>query len=201
MYGGMDRSLVPELKASDEKLIADTTAHYGSRRKASSAFVNNGFIYYQQDDLEKAMRRFNQAWLIDPENPEAYWGFASVLQDRGKNCDAKGMMEKALTLNPPIFQGFYPDAARVLTLCAITDKSLSAEEKDRLLLRSESLYRDGEKTEPNKPYLYASWATAYYLRGQYADAWAMVKKCRGLGGQLPNEFLSSLRAQMKEPAE
>ncbi len=28
------------MKAADEKLIADTTAHYGSREKASQAFVD-----------------------------------------------------------------------------------------------------------------------------------------------------------------
>ena len=32
MYGGMDRSAIPELKAGDDKLIADTTNHYGTRR-------------------------------------------------------------------------------------------------------------------------------------------------------------------------
>src|SRR5437868_5444247 len=59
MYGGMDRSAVPELKAGDEKLIEDTTKHYGSRQKASMAFVNAAFRYYQQDNLDFAMRRFN----------------------------------------------------------------------------------------------------------------------------------------------
>jgi Tfp pilus assembly protein PilF len=200
MYGGMDRSTIPELKAADEKLIADTTNHYGTREKASTAFVNNGFAYYQRDDLANAMRRFNQAWLLNPQNPEVYAGFGSVLHDKGRNCEAMQMMEKAIALNPPTFQGIYPDAARIITLCAVSDKDLSAEAKLKLLERSESLYKKAEEIEPNKRYVYGSWATAYYWRGQYSDAWAMVTKERAAGGKPNEKFLELLREKMPEPA-
>lgn len=199
LYGGMDRSAYPQLKAADEKLIRDTVAHYGTRSKASAAFVNNGFAYYQKNDLENAMRRFNQAWLLDPGNPEVYWGFGSVLNDQGKNCEAMQMMDKALQLNPPVSQGIFPDAGRVTTLCAVSDTSLSSGQKATLLARSESLYREGENSERNKAYFYASWATAYYWRGQYAEAWAMVARSRAAGGALPERFLSLLRVKMAEP--
>lgn len=181
MYGGMDRSTIPELKAADEELIAGTTAYAGSREKAAEGFLNNGFIYYQQDDLDNAMRRFNQAWLLDPQNPEVYAGFASVLHDQGKNCEAMEMMEKALALDStPVW--IYPDAARVITLCAVDDKALSGADKANMFERSEALYRKAEETDQNKGYLYASWATAYYWRGQYAEAWSMVAKAEESGG-------------------
>ena len=70
MYGGMDRSKHEKLKEADEKLIRDTTKHYGSREKASKAFVNAAFNYYNQNDNERAIARFNQAWVINPENPQ-----------------------------------------------------------------------------------------------------------------------------------
>src|SRR2546423_2550994 len=60
MYGGMDRSAYPELKAGDEKLIQDASTAFGSREKASTAWVDQGFRFYQRDDLAMAMRRFNQ---------------------------------------------------------------------------------------------------------------------------------------------
>jgi tetratricopeptide (TPR) repeat protein len=200
MYGGMDRSAIPELKAADEKLIADTTKHYGTREKASAAFINNGFAYYQRDDLANAMRRFNQAWLLDPKNPEVYAGFGSVMHDKGENCGAMEMMEKALALNPPTFQGIYPDAARIITLCAVSDKGQTTEAKIKLFERSESLYKKAEEIEPSKSNVYGSWATAYYWRGQYSEAWAMVARERSAGGK-PNEtFLGLLREKMPDPA-
>jgi len=201
MYGKMDRNAIPEVRAGDEKLIADTTKGFGSREKASAAFVNNGFAYYQRDDLANAMRRFNQAWLLDPNNPEVYAGFATVLHDQGKNCEAMEMMERALALNPPTFQGIYPDAARIITLCAAGDKGMTADEKNKLFERSEFLYKKAEEVEPNKRYVYGSWATAYYWRGQYAEAWEMVAKERSVGGRPSEKFLGLLRQQMAEPSQ
>ena len=199
MYGGLDRSQTYDLKAADDKFISDVTQHYGSREKAGRAWVEQGFKFYQQDNLGMAMRRFNQAWLLDPANPEVYTGFSSVLHDQGKNCEAKQMMEKALNLNPPSFQGIYPDAARIFTLCAVSDKSLAPTVKEDLIARSEALYKKAEELEPNKKYVYSSWATAYFWRGQYAEAWTMVAKERGLGGMPGEKFLSLLRGKMADP--
>jgi tetratricopeptide (TPR) repeat protein len=210
----MDRSKVPELKAADEKFISDVTAHFGSREKAAARWVNQAYAFYHQDQLGMAMRRFNQAWLLNPDNPEIYAGFASILHEQGKPCDAMKMMEKALALNPPTFQGIYPDAGRIVTLCAISDKTLSPSAKGELIARSEALYEKAEKIEPDKRYIYSSWATAYYWRGQYSDAWRMVAKARaqGIGNgavvglpsgavDKPSEhFLNMLRAKMPEPA-
>ena len=200
MYGGMDRNAIPELKAADEKLIKDTTAYYGSREKACAEFLHNGFAYYRQDNLDYAMRRFNQAWLLDPQNPEVYWGFSSVLHDQGRNCESMRMIEKALRLTPPRNKGFYPDAGRVIALCAVSDNTISAEAKAKLFEQSESLYHEAEQVEPDKAYLYDSWATAYYWRGKYPEAWAMVSKARLAGGKPSESFLSLLRAKMPEPA-
>ncbi|MEY4729359.1 MAG: hypothetical protein RL020_517 [Pseudomonadota bacterium] len=199
MYGGLDRSQTYDLRAADDKFISDVTQQYGSREKAGRVWVEQGFKFYQQDNLGMAMRRFNQAWLLDPANPEVYTGFSSVLHDQGKNCEAKQMMEKALNLNPPPFQGIYPDAARIFTLCAVSDKALAPTAKEDLIARSEALYKKAEELEPNKKYVYSSWATAYYWRGQYAEAWTMVAKERALGGKPGEKFLSLLRTKMAEP--
>ncbi len=199
MYGGQDRS-EPALKAADEKLIADATSSFGSPARAAQAWVEQGFRFYQADKLGMATRRFNQAWLMNPENAEVYTGFAAVLHDQGKYCDAMKMMEKALSLKPPSFQGIYADAGRIAARCAAADKTLSGPERAAMIARSDALYRNGEAVEPNKAYLYNSWATAYYWNGQYADAWTMVAKARRAGGQPGARFLDMLSEKMPEPA-
>jgi hypothetical protein len=116
MYGGMDRQSVPQLKKADDEFIVGTTKAFGSREKASEAFVDQGIRFYQADNYDYAMRRFNQAWLLNPENPNVFWGFGMVLHDEGKVCDAKEMMDRAIELNlsKPIAVA---DAARIYTLC------------------------------------------------------------------------------------
>lgn len=198
MYGGMDRSKVPELKAADEKLIEDTSRHYGNREKAAVAFIDQGFRFYRQDNMGMAMRRFNQAWLLDPNNPEIYWGFGSVLHDQAKMCDAMKYYDQALSFSRYI-SGMYPDAGRVFSLCGVQDKSLSAEIRQKLYERADTLYADAAQKDQDKGYVYVSWASAYFWRGDYAQSWAMVKKARETGGQLPPQFLSLLGSKMAEP--
>jgi Tfp pilus assembly protein PilF len=199
MYGGLDRKSESSLRAADEKLIADVTRHYGSREKASMAFVENGFSFYGRDDLESAMRRFNQAWLLDPNNPEVYFGFAVVLHDKGKSCEAVTQFEKAASFGRFI-KGMAPDAARVLVLCAVGDKSLSEVAKAALLVRSDALYAEALINESDKGYVHASMASAMYWRGKYAEAWVAVKLARANGGRLPEQFLRLLQEKMPEPA-
>lgn len=198
MYGGMDRSAIPELKAGDEKLIADTTQQWGTREKASLAFADQGFRFYAQDQLDMAMRRFNQAWLLDPSNPHAYWGFGAVLHDQDKMCDAMTHYEKALSFNHYI-SGLYPDAGRAISLCGVQNKALSDEERRGLFARADALYREAAEKDLNKGYVYVSWATVQYLRGDYAQSWSAVKKARENGAQLPPRFMTLLKSKMAEP--
>ena len=94
MYGGMDRSADPQLKAGDEQFISGVTKEFGSRESASDRFVDQGIRYYYQNNYSLAMKRFNQAWLLNPMNPDAFWGYAIVYHDEGKNCEAKKMIEE-----------------------------------------------------------------------------------------------------------
>lgn len=198
MYGGIDRTKFPELVEADKQFISDVTKEFGSRGKASQLWVKQGFKFYNQNRLGMAMRRFNQAWLLNDENAEVYAGFGSVLHDQGKYCDAMQMMQKSLSLNPPTYQGIYTDAGRVFTLCAISDDVDSAETKSNLISMSEALYQEAEKLEWNKAYTYGSWATAYYWRGDYSGAWLMVEKQKEAGGLPDKHFLELLSKEMPE---
>lgn len=199
MYGGMDRSSVPRLKAADERLIEGTIKKFGNREKAAAEIVERGFRLYLQDDLAVAMKRFNQAWILDPDNPEVYWGFATVLHNRGENCEAMRMIDKSLSFGRYI-TGLYADAGRIIVLCTVSDSSLSLDQRKKRLERSEALYAEALQRDDNKGYVFASRATACYWLGDYADAWRMVKKARDAGAPPKDEFLSMLRKKMPEPS-
>ncbi|WP_223787780.1 hypothetical protein [Marinicella meishanensis] len=92
MYGGMDRSADPRLAAGDAQFTAQVLAEYGDPRTGSLAYVDQGFAYYAEDNLDDAMRRFNQAWLLDDSNPEVYYGFGSVLLMTAGACPAQDML-------------------------------------------------------------------------------------------------------------
>lgn len=198
MYGGINRQSVPELISADEQLISDTSKEFGSREKASEIFVEQGIRYYLQDNYAYAMRRFNQAWLLDPRNPNVYWGFAMIYHDESKNCEAKSMIDRAASfgLSKPIALA---DAGRIYTLCAVSDSALDNKAKTEYLSKSEDFYKRANTASPNNDYIFGSWATAHYWRGEYQQAWEKVAIQRSLGGTPGGQFISLLRQKMPEP--
>lgn len=200
MYAGKDRRAAAALRADDEQLAAESVNVFGSPAAAAQARVEQGYRLFREDRPGLAMRQFNQAWLLNPDNAEVYAGFAVVLESQHKVCQAMSMMDRAISLNPPAFRGIHADAGRIAARCAAEDKTLPPEARIAATTRSDEWYRKGEAVEPDKGYLYASWATAYYWRGQFAEAWAMVHKSRAAGGSPDPKFVRMLRARMPEPA-
>jgi len=86
--------------------------------------VDQGFRFYFQDDFSTAMRRFNQGWLLDADNPRVYYGFMSVLNDRQEFCQARKMAERAFELEMQKKPEALSDAGRVSALCAMQGKTL-----------------------------------------------------------------------------
>ena len=199
MYGGLDRQADPMLKGTDEALIESTTKEFGSRRAASERFVDQGFRFYFRDDLSTAMRRFNQGWLLDPENPSVYYGFMAVLNDREQFCAAREMIERAFELGLQKKPEELSDAGRVHALCAVQEKTLSDDTKTTFIKKSSEYYTEALQLQPNSAYVYGSWATASFWLGDYATAWRYVKLERKHGGKPGKQFLKMLKARMPEP--
>lgn len=200
MYGGMDRNADPTIRRADQEFIENAMATLGSRERASNAWVNRGFDLYLKDDLAGAMRRFNQAWLLNPDNPEVYWGFSAVLNDRREFCEALRMVELASTKGP-IQPGFLPDAGVIYSACAMESKSLDAEARRRYLARSDELFVQAlASPEVKRDYALAQWAVAKYFGGDYAGAWEKVAQYRRETGKaFDPAMIRELSAKLPEP--
>ncbi len=200
MYGGMNRNAYPKLKRGDEVLIAGVTKEWGSRAKASKAFVEQGIRFYQRGDYSTAIKRFNQAWLIDPGNPDAFWGFAMIYYDEDNLDDAKKMIDKAfaLSLSDPVALA---DAGLIYALYAFARDNSSMDEGTRKAYakKSDELYNEALRRKPADGYIYESWATALYHQHNYSMGWEKIKQARRLG-YAPNPWiLTHLREKMPEP--
>jgi len=61
---------------SDKKFVEDTLKlSDGDREKAAATLIQIGWQRIGSD-ANHAIRAFNQAWLVDPDNPGIFWGFA-----------------------------------------------------------------------------------------------------------------------------
>ena len=198
MYGRSDSQADPGLRAADDRLSAELLQRYGTPEAAVRNLLDQGVRYFKAGDYATAMRSFNQAWLMNPNSPEPFWGFAVVYDDQGKSCMAKAMVDRALDLNLSN-PAELADAGRIYTYCAVSDATLSADDRRYYFEQAEELYFRAVSMAPTDPYLYGSWAIAHYWQGNYADAWKMTKKQQALGGRPGEGFLSLLRAKMPEP--
>jgi tetratricopeptide (TPR) repeat protein len=86
MYGETEKS--KEYKETDEKFIKDCLKQFGSIDSSVFVQIDHAWRYYYNNDLKTAMKRFNQAWLLNPEFPDSYFGFASLLETQGNSTEA-----------------------------------------------------------------------------------------------------------------
>jgi Tfp pilus assembly protein PilF len=200
MYGGEDRAANPELRDADAKLVADSVKVFGSPRAASDAFVSDGATAFRSGDQPSAMRFYNQAWLVDKDNPAVYWGFAAVLYQRDEYCESTRMLEAGAARGPmpPKVQAI---GALVYAGCGITLAKFRDTDPSRYYARAEELLKqaDADPSAPRATVLDA-WARYYYGRGDYAAAWAKVAEYRRtVGKEIDPGFLASLRDKQSEP--
>ena len=86
MYGQPEIVRPDFLQQADEQFIREAVAGFGTREKASDIWWAQAEEFMAQNNLDFAMRRYNQSWLLNQNNFKAYWGFARVLLEQGAIC-------------------------------------------------------------------------------------------------------------------
>jgi tetratricopeptide (TPR) repeat protein len=195
MYGGEDRNQNPELVMQDYKLIATATRTFGTREHASEGYVEKGFEHFSDNQFVKSMNRFNQAWLLNPENPYPYLGFGLLMNKQENSCEAFNMFklanDKGLSEN-----GFLADFAYTTSQCALLkDKN----EQQELFKLSNNLYDMAIQTSNKKllAYIYHSWAKSYLLQNDIINTKNMIEKTKSLGGTIDESLLNAIDEQNK----
>ena len=82
MWEGVERTA--DDLANDEKFVDEAINRAeGSRKQAVRILVDTGWRRIGEGDPNHAIRAFNQAWLVDPDEPTIFWGFAVATHIRG----------------------------------------------------------------------------------------------------------------------
>lgn len=78
MFGGQPKT--PEQLAADRQFITTALQQHGTARAAAHAYTNLGWNYLQNGSPVVAVKRFNQAWLLDSTLADVYYGFSAWQQ-------------------------------------------------------------------------------------------------------------------------
>lgn len=153
-----------------------------------------GWQYLAGGDFDDAMRRFNQAWLLDKKNGTALWGMAALTANSEKYDDSlKLFAEGEKYVGGQI--NFSVDYARTIGMAGVKQKD-DALLKDAFV-RFESIYRKAPQHTKNLQ----NWAMTLFAVGKYAEAWEKVKLAEATStkNQLDPSFLAALQSGMPRP--
>ncbi len=188
MYGQPDIPRPAELQQADKNFIASVVEGLGSREEASKVWWAQGERFMNEGNFDYAMRRYNQSWLLNPENYQPYWGFARVSMEKGNLEEAIRFLEKAESLIDDDFQ----KAALLADLGTIyTEKGAQV---PSFFERANKKFEESINLDASYPNSWRRWAFSLYEQKRYSEARVKVQRAQELGAKpFPESFLSALR--------
>lgn len=106
----------PEEKAGDEKFVKAIVAATGTREKAFEEVTKRAWRALNTGKIHEAALRFNQAFLISPEESAVYHGFAVVAQFRFNDFEASDELFKIALKQPDPVKALRADYGRMLLI-------------------------------------------------------------------------------------
>jgi tetratricopeptide (TPR) repeat protein len=189
MYGQPAMPRPEALQKADEDFVKKASAGFGgSREAASRAWAAEGDRFLSELNLDYAMRRYNQSWLLNPANYQPYWGFARVMVQSDRFTDAIRYFEMAEARCDDRYQ----------KVALLSDMGTAHSFARNFRLANEQ-FRKSTTLDPNYASAWLRWSQSLYREGNYAEAWDKLKRARSLGGGVPEPFIRELRAKMPEP--
>jgi hypothetical protein len=83
-------------KSGRRKMTVKEPAH----QENASEDINVGGYYLDKKSWRAALSRFESAMVLDPENPDVYWGLAEAERHLGDFAEARGYYQKVVDYDP-----------------------------------------------------------------------------------------------------
>ncbi|MBL7157067.1 MAG: tetratricopeptide repeat protein [Candidatus Omnitrophica bacterium] len=181
MYGNVPKT--PYQKEMDEQFIKKVIEQFGSRKAAAKEHVAFAWYYYNKGDLKTAMKRFNQAWLLDPNNEEVFSGFGLLMSKRRQYDDTKAMYDKAIQINPNYADAYHN---RGLAYAGMGNYEKAISDFTKVI-----------EIVPNSSQAYNDRAVAYYRIKEYNKSRDDVEKAKELGYEVSPGFIKALSGSLE----
>lgn len=204
MYGQPEIERPAFLKKADEEFIRRAVSGVGSREKASQLWWKEGERFMAEGNLDYAMRRYNQSWLLNPNNYQPYWGFARVLLAKREYEKSFSYFDKALKLINDKYEepALLSDAAIAFNNKANSVADSNREEKASYFAKANAYFKKGTSLDPSYDKAWVKWAFSLYTQNKYLETWEKVHKAQELNPDVfPDDFLAALRKRMPEPGK
>jgi Tfp pilus assembly protein PilF len=177
MYG--DPARAGKLKESDVAFIASIEKAGQTRQAVAKDVLRAAWAHYQKTEYAQAMRKFNQVWLLDPENGDAYHGFAVITLVRDKLPTEADRFFRMALAKPGVNVNAYVDYGRFLWMGERLEESLAMLQKALGI-------------SPRAHNARSNIALVYYKNRDYAKACEFARAANLNGDDLQPGFLEEM---------
>jgi tetratricopeptide (TPR) repeat protein len=144
----------------------------------SKRSVQLAWQYYYKGDFNTAIKRFNQGWMFNRENPEVYWGFGLIMGQRAFQEEPEHNLKESIRFlqlaneKDPKNGKIIGDLAYSHTVLVKyyksrkTDPKLAKEHFDK----AKELFIKAHEVEPKDQQVIANWSILYFNTGNYQEA-------------------------------
>ena len=113
-YGFVEKSA--DMREADERFLTSVVQLAGSREKAFQATTLRGWRALGSGNASEAARRFNEAFLLMPEQSQVYHGLAAVAQTRFNDTEFAEELFKVARKQPNPLKTLNADYGRLLLI-------------------------------------------------------------------------------------
>jgi tetratricopeptide (TPR) repeat protein len=181
--------------AADAHFIASIDQLYkGDRKTAANDLTQRGWKALREGNPQEAVRRFQQALLLDSANSYAQWGMGAAQGSGGRGQDALQWFAQAeRTLKDDT--NFEVDYARTQAIAGAQSHTASLQQD--ALARFARIYQ----TDPQHTANLQNWAICLFYMESYAEAWKKIQLAESTAGRsaLDPGFIAALTGKMARP--
>ncbi|HAW52384.1 MAG TPA: hypothetical protein DCX54_08685 [Flavobacteriales bacterium] len=142
--------------------------------------VEKGWAYFNNGDLETALKRFHQATIIDPEFAPGYFGKAYVYSVQNKLDKAIENYRKTIVLADPPFSPAYSNLGLALLMQGQKD------EGHKMLLKALEI-------DPNNGDAHVNIAQSFCEQNKNKKAWEHIEKAKELRARIAPEIFKEMK--------
>ena len=169
---------------------------------ASQQAAQLGWKYYHKGDLDTAIKRFNQAWMFDRKNAEAYWGFGVIMGQRSREGNIQANLQESIRFLV-MARDLDPKNGRIIGDLAfshaVQGSFLTSERKDgrKEFSEAEALFKQAYALDPKYPPIPANWSVLKFYVGDYSAAKQWLDVAKGLGFKPDPAYVKDLSERLK----
>ena len=197
MYGQPAITRPDFLKKADADFVTKATSGFGGdRRVASKAWAEQATRYLEQHNFDYAMRRFNEAWLLDDANYEAYFGFGRIMVETNHFDDAVKFISRAMELCQDAKQipALHSDLGVAYSYRAEAMSRDHPSERAAAFALANGQFEKSVSLAPDYGKAWRRWAISLMYEEKFAEALEKVRKAKETGAPpMPPAVLSTLK--------